>query len=196
MSKLPYSPYKNTSAGFRKKMLYLTGFITVLITLIFKISDLSLVTPDKNIPDGMMAFELTNNIHVTRIMAEMWGEKGRIIAAFSLGLDYLYLIVYALFLGIVTFEIGKKLTGRSVLLARLGYWLSWLMVAAALFDGIENFALIRILAGCQYPMWATISYYFASIKFTIVAITLLYILFGLTMIWLIPKFSKTPPVSQ
>jgi len=191
-----YSPYNNTSAGFRKKMLYWSGFITIAITIIFKILDLSLVTPGEDIPDGMVAFELTNNIHVTRIMAEMWGEKGRIVAAFSLGLDYLYLIVYALFLGIIAFEIGKKLTGRSTLLAKPGYWLSWLMIVAALFDGIENFALIRILTGCQYSVWATIAYYFATMKFTIVVITIIYILLGLVMIQVMPKSSKTPPVSQ
>jgi hypothetical protein len=192
MSKIPYSPYNNTTPGFRKKMLYWSGIFTVVITVIFNILDQSLVTPGDEVADGMVAFELTNNIHDARIMVDMWGEKGRLVAAFSLGLDYLYLIAYALFLGIIAFETGKKLTGRSALLAKPGYWLSWLMILAAVYDAIENFALIRILTGCQYSLWATTAYYFATIKFAIVIITLVYIFLGLVMMW-VTRPSKNQP---
>jgi len=192
MSKIPYSPYNNTTPGFRKKMLYWSGIFTVVITVIFNILDQSLVTPGDEVADGMVAFELTNNIHDARIMVDMWGEKGRLVAAFSLGLDYLYLIAYALFLGIIAYETGKKLTGRSALLAKPGYWLSWLMILAAVYDAIENFALIRILTGCQYSLWATTAYYFATIKFAIVIITLVYIFLGLVMMW-VTRPSKNQP---
>ena len=192
MSKIPYSPYNNTTPEFRKKMLYWSGIFTVVITVIFNILDQSLVTPGDEVADGMVAFELTNNIHDARIMVDMWGEKGRLVAAFSLGLDYLYLIAYALFLGIIAYETGKKLTGRSALLAKPGYWLSWLMILAAVYDAIENFALIRILTGCQYSLWATTAYYFATIKFAIVIITLVYIFLGLVMMW-VTRPSKNQP---
>ncbi len=192
MSKTPYSPYNNTTSDFRKKMLYWSGVITLIITIIFNVLDQSLVTPGEEVPDGMVAFELTNNIHDARIMVDMWGEKGRLVAAFSLGLDYLYLIAYALFFGIIAFEIGKKLTGRSALLAKPGYWLSWLMILAAVYDAIENFALIRILTGCQYSLWATTAYYFATMKFAIVIVTFVYIFLGLVMIW-ITRPAKSQP---
>jgi len=192
MSKTPYSPYNTTSASFRKKMLYWSGIFTVVLILIMRLLDQSLVAPGDEIPDGMVAFELTNNIHDARIMVDMWGEKGRLVAAFSLGIDYLFLISYSVFLGLIAFIIGKRLNGRSGLLSKPGYVLSWLMILAGVYDSIENFALIRILTGCQYSMWATTAYYFATIKFTIIFITLAYIVIGSIMIWLTRPSEKQP----
>ena len=195
MKKAPYSPYNNTSAKFRKNLLYWSGAFTLILVVIMRLLDQSLVTPGEEVPDGMVAFELTNNIHDARIMIDMWGEKGRIVAAFSLGIDYLFLISYSIFFGLIAFIIGKKLNGRSRLLSKPGYVLSWLMILAGVYDSIENFALIRILTGCQYSMWATTAYYFATMKFTIVIITLVFIVLGLIMLWL-TRPSENQPISR
>ena len=184
MKKKPYSPYNRFPDAVLKKILYITGATTLAITVIFNILDRSLVTPELDVPDGMIAFELTNNLHTARLMIDSWGTYGKLTAAFSLGLDYLYLVVYSLFLGIAAYMTGKKLSNRSFLFSKTGYHLSWMILLAALFDSIENFALYRILIGCQHKIWASTAFYFATIKFTIVLVTLLYLLIGLIMITL------------
>ena len=183
MTKLPYSPYNNTSWKFRKNLLFWSGIFTIILTLTLRLLDQSLVTPGEDVPNGMVAFELTNSIQDAHTMMDRWGEQGNIAAAFSLGIDYLYLISYSILFGLISYQIGKRLIGRSKLLSKSGYFLSWFMIVAALFDGIENFALIKILFGCQSPIWATTSYYFATMKFTIVLITLIYIILGSVIIW-------------
>ena len=192
MSKEPYSPYNNTSGRFRKNMLYWSGGFTLLLLVILRLLDQSLTV--EGTPDGIVGFELVKNIHDARIMIDMWGEHGRLIAAFSLGIDYVFLISYALFLGLCSYEIGKKLSGRSRLLSRPGFWLSWLMLLAAIYDSIENYSLIKILTGSKSQLWATTSYYFSTIKFAIVFVTLIYIVLGLVMIWITAEPSKKQQV--
>ncbi|NHZ86574.1 MAG: hypothetical protein GWP19_11965, partial [Planctomycetia bacterium] len=54
-----------------------------------------------------------------------------------------------------------------------------LQFVAALFDAIENIALIKLLLGSQNGIYSSIAYYFASIKFAIIAIGIIYIIIGL-----------------
>ena len=190
MTKEPFSPYRNTSAKFRKNLLWWSGAFTLLVMIALRIIDQWLTTPES--PTGMIGFELAKNIYNTRIMMDSWGEKGRIMAGLSLGIDFLYIVSYSLFLGLSAFAIGKKLPGRSKLPARPGYWLSWLMLLAGIFDAIENYSLIEILSGNEYQHWATAAYYFSVTKFAIVIITLLYIVLGLVTL-LITKPLKSQP---
>lgn len=190
MKKEPYSPYRNASGKFIKNTLWWTGAFTIIVMIALRIIDQWLTTPES--PTGMIGFELAKDIHITRIMMDSWGEKGRIMAGLSLGIDFLYIVAYSLFLGLSAFAIGKKLEGRSKLLSRPGYRLSWLMLLAGIFDAIENYSLIEILSGNDYQRWATAAYYFSTTKFAIVIITLLYIILGLATM-LITKPAKSQP---
>ncbi len=186
----PFSPYQNTSFRFRKNLLWWSGTFTLVLMVAIRMVDQWLTTPES--PGGMVGFELAKNINKTLIMINSWGEHGRIMAGFSLGIDYLYIVAYSLFLGLSAFAIGKKLSSRSSFLAKPGYWFSWLMLLAGIFDGIENYALIKILSGNHEQLWASLSYYFASTKFGIVLITLLYIIVGLLTLWITRSAKKQP----
>ena len=52
----------------------------------------------------------------------------------------------------------------------------WSVLLAACFDVIENIALIKLLLGDLQQQWSSIAYYFAIIKFTLLAVGLLFIL--------------------
>ena len=190
MTKEPFSPYRNASGKFIKNTLWWSGAFTIIVMIALRIIDQWLTTPES--PAGMVGFELAGNIHNTRIMIDSWGETGRIMAGLSLGIDFLYIVAYSLFLGLSAFAIGKKLQGRSKLMSRPGYWLSWLMLFAGIFDAIENYSLIEILSGNEYQHWATTAYYFSTTKFAIVIITLLYLVLGLATM-LITKPAKNQP---
>jgi len=193
MNQRPYAPYNNASRKLFKNTLWWSGAFTIVLMVILRIVDQWLTTPES--PGGMVGFELAGNIQETLKMIISWGEHGRIMAGFSLGIDYLYIVSYSLFLGLSAFAIGKKLNSRNNFLSKPGYWFSWLMFIAAFFDGIENYALIRILSGDHDQLWASISFYFASTKFVIVLLTLLYIILGLIAIR-ITKPAKNQPASQ
>jgi hypothetical protein len=141
-------------------------------------------------PDGIIGFELVKNIHEARIMLDIWGDKGRIVAAFSLGIDYLFLISYSLFLGLTSYILALNLNNRFNLLSKIGHIASWLILLAGIYDAIENFALFKIMTGCQLSIWATTAWFFASIKFAIVYAVLIYIVLALVFKLLFLKTVK------
>jgi len=65
--------------------------------------------------------------------------------------------------------------------------LIWGVFLAALFDAIENIALLNLLSGNLNQVWSSMAYYFAVLKFSILAIVMVYILINLGVL-LIRKF--------
>jgi hypothetical protein len=63
---------------------------------------------------------------------------------------------------------------------KIGLLLAKLQFVAALFDAIENFVLIKLLLGSNNNIFSLIAYYFASIKFVIIGIGIIYIIVGYT----------------
>jgi hypothetical protein len=105
-------------------------------------------------------------------------------ASFGLGLDYLFMPLYAtaLALGILLAAGWHK-----GWFSGLGVWLGWGAYAAALFDAVENYALARMLLMNQvwspYPQVAAFS---ASVKFLLLSLGLFYALVG----WVWPKRAR------
>ena len=102
-------------------------------------------------------------------------------AVFGLGIDYLFMPVYAtaLALGILL------ASGRhGSWFATLGAWLGWGAYAAALFDAVENYALARMLMLNEvWSPWPEVAAFSASVKFLLLLFGLFYALVG----WLWPK---------
>ena len=69
---------------------------------------------------------------------------------------------------------------------KLGKILLRLTILAGFFDVVENIALMRILLGNLSQLNTSISYYFASAKFILLLIAILYIL----TVGLWSKFNK------
>jgi len=84
------------------------------------------------------------------MMAE-WGAKGRAAARLSLWIDYGYMLSYGSFFALAGFSVRDAARRRGWLrLASLGAVIPFLAIAAAVFDGTENVALLLTLApsGC------------------------------------------------
>ncbi len=190
MKKQPYSPYNRASARFINNTLLWSGAFTLLLMIVLRIIDYSLTSDGT--PNGIIGFELAKTMHNAQSMMGVWGNDGKIMATLSIGVDFLYIVSYSVFLSLSAFAIGKKLQGRIRLLSKPGYWLSWLMFFAGLFDVVENYSLIKILTGSHNQLWATTSYYFASTKFVIVLITLVYLITGLILMWVIKPAKNQP----
>jgi hypothetical protein len=179
------SPFQNLDGFYRKRLLWIFGVLTVLLLVVLRWVDGFLITEET--PDGIVGFELVKNIHDARIMMDVWGDTGRIAAGFSLGIDYLFLISYSIFLGLVSFELGRKFEGRLRLLSKGGYFFSWLILVAGFYDAIENIALLKILTGCQLSIWAITAWFFATVKFAIVFLVLGYIALSFIFLLILPK---------
>jgi hypothetical protein len=181
-----------------RKSFFLTFlFLTIILFAIFWILDQPLRTSAA--PNGIVSFELAGTPLAAREITDSWKQlstllsaTGRpnldivnaayVFAAFGLGLDYLFMPVYALALSFATLLATQKHTGRiRLLLALAGY----AAFAAALFDAVENYALFQILLGWVNSSYPEIAAFCATIKFGLLAFGILAALIG----WFFP----TPP---
>ena len=112
-------------------------------------------------PQGILSFEFCGFTQTCSQAVAEWGESGKLYTAFSLGVDYLFLMAYPALL----FVWGR--------LRSTGYtpYLVWI---AGISDAIENYFLLHVLLGAtEQGMLAGI---FATIKFSLLAIFLLWLI--------------------
>jgi hypothetical protein len=81
---------------------------------------------------------------------------------------------------------SRRFLQRSSYLSGVGAILAWTIFGAALFDSVENYALIQLLLGAEQSLWPVLARICAIPKFLIVGLGLLYILLG-AMTWLAAK---------
>ncbi|PIE31467.1 hypothetical protein CSA56_18250 [candidate division KSB3 bacterium] len=134
----------------------------------------------QNAPLGIVSFELAKTPVKARQMIAEWGATGQIIAAFHLGLDYLFLLLYSSALALGCALIVDKTAQRRSLYDVAGIVLSWSQFGAAGLDSIENAALMNLLSGAQWSGWPGLAWCCACVKFLIVCAGLCYIVAGIT----------------
>lgn len=163
----------------RKQLFFAFLAGTLVLFAVFRVLDAPLRTPAA--PNGIVSFELAGNIESTAGILLSWDERADLYAAFGLGIDYLFMPVYATALALGILLAAGRHSGWAL---TLGAWLGWGAYAAMLFDALENYALARMLLMNQvwspYPQVAAFS---ASIKFLLLLLGLSYALVG----WLWPK---------
>ena len=157
------------------------AFIVLLaVTLVVMISLQALGAPLQTgeAPLGIVSFELAGSLPVAQSMLESWGPSGRVYAGVNLGLDYLFLVAYAGSIGLGCVLLAQGLARQMRFLSLAGVVLAWAMIAAALLDAVENYALIRVLLGSQQELWPVLARWCAIPKFLIVAAGLLFLILG------------------
>jgi hypothetical protein len=97
---------------------------------------------------GIIPFELAGTPAKANRILDAWGDEGRAAARRSLILDYPFPATYALLHAIACTAVSDRFKerGRSAL-ADAGAPLAWAQLAAAIFDYVENTALLLNLSG-------------------------------------------------
>ena len=127
-------------------------------------------------PAGIVSFEFAGTLERAQQILASWDRQARVHAALSLGLDYVYLLTYALAIGATCLRLAAVWEERRPRWARLGWLLGWGQGAAALLDAIENVALIRLLLGSTASLWPPLAWICAAPKFALVLAGLSYAL--------------------
>jgi len=166
-------------------------FIIISLSLIFFIVvmrylDSYLITEES--PYGIVSFELAKDISKSTSIIDSWNETARIAAGISLGLDFLFLLVYSLFIAVLIGKLNDSLW-KDRPFYTMGKLLILAIFIAAVFDSIENVALIKIILGDSREVWSLIAYYFAFLKFIIILSCVIYIIIS-SIILLIKKIKK------
>ncbi|MCA2001341.1 MAG: hypothetical protein LDL51_05715 [Chloroflexi bacterium] len=117
-------------------------------------------------PSKIVVFELAWTPQAAYDIIETWDSRMRLRVAFELGFDYFFMPAYAL-----SFCMGLLLArdARKGWHVQLSSWLGWGVLAAALLDAVENYALWKELTGGAVSPFPQLAGLCASIKFALLA---------------------------
>jgi hypothetical protein len=147
---------------------------TLVVAVAMGILDEQLKTPA--VPFGIGSFELAGDVPTAQAMVDSWDVRARSAAGVSLGLDYLFMVLYATALALGCLWGATRFRTVAPALAALGAPLAWGQWLAGACDGVENFFLIRILLdGAQAP-WPAVARWAATVKFALAGVGLLYVI--------------------
>jgi len=134
---------------------------------------------------GIVSFELAKDLNQSIKILDSWDVNAKISMSLSLGFDFLFLLVYSSFIALLIFNVNTRLWENKAFY-KIGKFLIFLIFIAALFDIIENIALAKLLLGDLDQMWSSLAYYFASAKFVIILICIVYLLIN----WVLLLFNR------
>jgi hypothetical protein len=175
------SPYKPISPAARWPLFWILVMVSLVVMLVLNLAGSNLV--NDRAPYGIVSFELAGGVEKAGAILTSWNDSARVSAAFNLGLDYVFMLAYASSIGLGSLLAGETLAHRDWPLARLGSWLGWGLILAAICDAIENWALWQVLnsspgPGMLDPRFPPLARWCAIIKFGLVFIGLCYVFYG------------------
>ena len=153
--------------------------ITLLLVVLNNLINAPLVTDAA--PYGIISFELAGTSQNALLILESWDGQAREHAAFGLGFDYLFMIAYAMSIGLACVLSAGVLQRRGWPLVGLGLFLAWALWIAALLDAVENIALLSMLFGNISEAWPAIAYWCALLKFSLVFAGMVFAFYGLVV---------------
>jgi hypothetical protein len=174
-------PFEFIASERRKPLFFSFLALTLILFAVFRVLDAPLRTSAA--PNGIVSYELAGDIKPAAEMLASWDARAQLFAAFGLGLDYLFMPAYALALSFGVLLAAGRHSGWFV---KIGAWLGWGVLAAALFDAVENYSLWNFLLGDFQALWPRLAAFCATVKFTLLILGLVFALVG----WLWPKSSK------
>lgn len=157
----------------RKRSFVTFLLLTLILFALFRTLDEPLRTSAA--PNGIVSFELAGSPQNSAHMVLTWTEEAKLNAAFGLGIDYLFMPLYAFALAFGTLLAAGKHGGW---LGSLGAAAGYAGLAAALFDAVENYALFHVLLGAFNSSYPAIAAVCASAKFLLLGFGLLYAILG------------------
>lgn len=148
------------------KLLIIIGMLLIISIVIMRYLD----TPLKNdiCKNGIVSFELAKNIDNSNNILNSWDNHAKHSAKYSLFFDFFFLINYAVFIALLLYRTRYKIKKGFI----------YLIFIAAIFDVLENTTLLNLVYGNSNKIWSALAYYFASIKFSLIILCLLYLIFN------------------
>jgi hypothetical protein len=135
---------------------------------------------------------VAGSIECAQKILDSWDANAQLRAAFGLGLDYLFMVVYASTIAFGCGIASNRLRQKGWPLAKWGNLLAWGVILAALLDVVENIALTVMIFGSVISPFPEISRWCAIPKFILIFIGIVYVIYG-GVIALVERLS---PVEQ
>lgn len=167
------SPFYKLSLEKQKRNLIFLFIFMIIMVAIMRFFDSEL---KNNIaPSGIVSFELAKEVSQSEMILNSWNDTAKSFANLSMKFDFIFLIIYGLFLGLLVHRLNESVWKQGSIY-QLGILICWSIFLAAIFDVIENLALMKLLKGDLQQIWSTIAYYFAWMKFALLALGILFVI--------------------
>jgi len=169
------------SISFQKSFYVFVILLTLASLIAISVTDVHL---KNEVTNGIIDFELAKTPERARQIMDSWGHTGRLYAAFSLGIDYLFLVFYTLFFVLSTYKISRR---NHRFFQNIAFFLTLVFVSAGVFDAVENYYLFQVLTHPDDTASNILAaYYFSSAKFILLGLGVLMLLAG----WLTKRFYR------
>jgi hypothetical protein len=180
-----HHPFENIRSRTRDRMILPFIGLSLLLMIILNMVGKPLVSSPA--PYGIVSFELARDTAQAQAILDSWDQTAQLHAAFSLGLDFLFIPLYAITLTLTCLWAARfgrerrRFPSWLVMIGLLGIPLAWAQSVAAGLDIIENLALARMLFGAVTTSWPQIASMCAVVKFGLVAVGIVYSLLALAV---------------
>ena len=172
-----HNPLDSIPQSKRKPVFWILFAATLAWMLLMQLVGMPLITSAA--PSGIVTYELVGSLSGAQTILNTWDVQARLHAAFSLGIDYVFMLLYSTTIALGCLWSGQVLQKRGWPLGELATGIAWGQWAAAIFDALENIALIAILFGSLVSPWPEIARWCALLKFALIFIGLVYAFLGL-----------------
>lgn len=155
------------------------AFIIWLLASLILLGILSWVNAplvNETAPWGLLSWQFAATPQQTQAILASWDRHTQLLAAFGSGLDYLFMLVYA-----VTLNLACRWSAEKLNRANWGRWLGSLVWVAALLDGVENACLAIGLIGTAVSPYPEIATFSATAKFTLILLAMAWSLLGVAV---------------
>ena len=162
----------STTPSQRLRRLQLLGVTFLFVTLTVWLYQLDRVLHTDAAPQGIVSFELARTAAKSAAILDSWNAEAREAAMLLQGLDFLYLIVYPVWVSLLALSLSERLGGTW---ERVGLWLATPVLLCAPFDAIENHALILQIMRGPSDTLAVRAWFCAGAKFALLFVGLGYV---------------------
>ena len=127
---------------------------------------------------GILDFEFAWTVEQVELIFTTWGSIGMVIQEAGVYWDFIYIIGYVFFAFGGVLLVTRKVSGKF---QNVGLYISFIAILSGIFDVMENiFLLIMLQNPSAVPIFAPpIAAIMATIKFSCLAIALVYFVIGL-----------------
>jgi hypothetical protein len=172
-------PFENIQPQYLNRWFWVSLVGCIFLMVVFNQAGKPLTTSVA--PSGIVSYELAGTASKSAAILASWDGTTKLLAAFGIGLDYVFMFAYAGALSLGSIWASRTLTRSGWPLAGMGRWLAWGVFAAALLDAIENVGLLVQMTSGAQDTWAFVARIAAIVKFGLIFLGMIYVFYALAV---------------
>ncbi|MCX6205277.1 MAG: hypothetical protein NTZ19_03390 [Bacteroidetes bacterium] len=155
-----------------KQKLLVAAFACVLMFAALRWQGASLITTAS--PKGIVDLEMATQARQITLLMDTWDLS---VVKMNIWIDFLFIVSYVALLALASESVASKWKNPGMRM--IGLTLARVAVVAGVLDIGENLLMLQTIAGNFTVVSLQMTHYFATIKFTLAAVVLIYLLISI-----------------